>query len=168
MKPSTKQQPLASHHGVYHITLRSLWHPNTTGNRTWSFQVYLSCYGLEPFPLHKKEIRLPSPRGLSQLWMWIVLQATIDITQHAIIVAYALKSQFHNRNWSVVDYPLDKRLCHLCSYNVAENEAHFVLGYLLYNFFRERFPCIIQSIVLENLKSFFQSIYQVDISLYLT
>ena len=84
-----------------------------------------------------------------------------------LLLLTTLKSQSCHQNWSVVNYPQDKKLCHLCSYNVAENEAHFVLGYLLYNFFRERFPFIFQSIVLGSLKSFFQSIYQVDVSLYL-
>ena len=50
-----------------------------------------------------------------------------------------------------------------------ENEAHFVLvSHVLYNSISERhFPFLFQNVVLESLKSLFQSDYQVDIDHYL-
>ena len=35
-------------------------------------------------------------------------------------------------------------VCHFCSYNAIENEAHFVLEYPLYNPIRDKFPSIFQ------------------------
>ena len=65
-----------------------------------------------------------------------------------------------------------KELCsfiwYFCSYNVIENETHFVLECPLYNPIRHNFPSVFENVVLGNLKSFFQSDHQVDISLYLT
>ena len=58
-------------------------------------------------------------------------------------------------------------LCHFYSYNAVENEAHFVLGYPLYNPITNKFPSLFEYVVPGSLKSFFQCDQQVNISLYL-
>ena len=70
--------------------------------------------------------------------------------------------------WSTIPISRDNRLCHFCSYNVVENEAHFVLECPLYNSIRDKFQSLFENVVLGSLKSFFQLDHQVDISLYLT
>ena len=62
----------------------------------------------------------------------------------------------------------DNQLYHFCSYNVVENETHFVLNYPLYNYIRDKFSSLFQNDVEGSLKSCFQSDHQVDITLYLT
>ena len=54
----------------------------------------------------------------------------------------------------------DTRLCHLSFYNAVENETHFVLECPV----RDKFPSLIENIVLGSLKSFFQLYHQVDIN----
>jgi hypothetical protein len=57
----------------------------------------------------------------------------------------------------------------LCSYNVIENEAHFVLECLLYTSIGDKyFPSLFENVVLGSLGSFVQLDREVDISLYLT
>ena len=51
---------------------------------------------------------------------------------------------------------------------IVENEAHFVLECPLYNPIRDKFPSLLENLVLGSLKSFFQLDHQVDISFYLT
>jgi hypothetical protein len=48
------------------------------------------------------------------------------------------------KRWSTIPRasPRDDRVYHFCSYNVVEIEAHFVLGYPLYNFVRDRVPSL--------------------------
>ena len=62
----------------------------------------------------------------------------------------------------------DNRLCHFCSYNAIDNEAHFVLECPLYNLAKDKFPSLFENVILGSLKSFLQSDQQVDTSLYLT
>ena len=59
------------------------------------------------------------------------------------------------------------RLCHICSFNVVEDEAHFVMECPLYIFVRKNFLSRFENVVLGRLESFFQLDHQVDISLYL-
>ena len=63
---------------------------------------------------------------------------------------------------------LDSRLCHFCSYNAIENEAHFVSECPLYNCIRDKFASLFETTIPRNLESFFQLDRQVDISLNLT
>ena len=69
--------------------------------------------------------------------------------------------------WSTIPIARDNRLCHFCSYDIVENEAHFVLECPLYNSIRDKFQSLFENVVLGSLKSFFQLDHQVDISLYL-
>lgn len=63
----------------------------------------------------------------------------------------------------------DNKLCHFCSYNAIENEAHFMSECPLYNpAILDKFPSIFQNAILGSPKSFFQSDHEVGISLYLT
>ena len=43
------------------------------------------------------------------------------------------------RRWSTIPVSGDYRLCHVCPYNVVENEAHFVGEYPLYNRIIDKF-----------------------------
>jgi hypothetical protein len=63
----------------------------------------------------------------------------------------------------MVNYPISKeiRLCHFCSYQVVEDESHFVLEYLLYNPIKDKFSSLFENAILESLKSFFQLDHQV-------
>ena len=49
-----------------------------------------------------------------------------------------------------------------CSYNVVENEAHFVLNVSI----REKFQSLFEKVVFGILKSFFQVDHQVEINFY--
>ena len=60
------------------------------------------------------------------------------------------------------------RLYHFCSYDVVENEAHFVLECPLDNSSRKKFQSLFEHAVLESLKSFFQVDQQVNICHFLT
>ena len=52
--------------------------------------------------------------------------------------------------------PIFENLCHVCSYNVIENEAHFVLECLLYMSIGDKFPSLFENVVLGSLGSFVQ------------
>ena len=60
------------------------------------------------------------------------------------------------------------RLWHFCSYNIAGNEAHFVLECPPHNLVRDKFPSLFKNVVLESLNSFFSLNHQIDIGFYLT
>ena len=68
----------------------------------------------------------------------------------------------------IIPISIDTRLCHFCSYNAVENEAHFMLECPLYNPIRDKFPSLFENVVPRSLKSFFPLDQQVKISLYLT
>jgi hypothetical protein len=69
--------------------------------------------------------------------------------------------------WSIIPISRDTGLCHFCSYNTVENEAHYVLECPLYDPIRDKFPSLFENVVLGSLNSFFQLDHQGDISLYL-
>jgi hypothetical protein len=48
----------------------------------------------------------------------------------------------------------DTRLCHFCSYDAIENEAHFMLECPLYNLIKDKFPSLFENIAPGSLKSF--------------
>ena len=50
------------------------------------------------------------------------------------------------------------RLCHFCSHNAVENEAHLLLECLLYKPIRDKFPSLFENVVPGSLKSFLQII----------
>ena len=104
--------------------------------------------------------------------MWIVLEATIDFTtmqDHCCLPH--LEPYTCHWNW-MMDFSIpifrDTILCHFFSYNAFENEVHFMLKCPLYNPIRDKFPSLFENVVPRNLKSFFQSDQQINISLYLT
>ena len=72
--------------------------------------------------------------------------------------------------WTSILVSRDTRLCHFCSSNVVENEAHFVLECPLYNQIRDKFSSLSENVVPRTwiIKSFFQLDQQVNISLCLT
>ena len=41
---------------------------------------------------------------------------------------------------SIIPIPINKTLCHFCSYNVVENDAQFVLECLYYNSIKSEVP----------------------------
>jgi hypothetical protein len=69
------------------------------------------------------------------------------------------------RRWTSILIPRVTRLCHFCSYNAVENEAHFMLACPLYNPIRYKFQSLFEHVVPGSLKSFFQLDQQVNISL---
>ena len=69
--------------------------------------------------------------------------------------------------WSIIPISRDTGLCHFCSYNIVESEAHYVLECPLYDPIRDKFPSLVENVVLGSLKSFFQMDHQDDISLFL-
>ena len=69
--------------------------------------------------------------------------------------------------WFIIHVSKNDKLCHICSYNATENEAHFVLECPQYNLTGYMFPSLFKNVILENLESFFQLDHQIDISLYL-
>lgn len=71
---------------------------------------------------HGKETKLSPSQKLSHLWMWIVLEATIDTTQCKTIVVYRTSNRrlgIEIDQWLAI--PKNHNLCHLRSYNVVEN-----------------------------------------------
>ena len=48
------------------------------------------------------------------------------------------------------------RLCHFCSYNALEYDAHFILEHPMYKPIRHKFPSLFENVVLGTLKSFFK------------
>ena len=87
---------------------------------------------MELFPFLGEEIRLPPPQGFSPIRMWIVLAATIDATTtQDHFWAYRTlnhKLVIESGRLSTIHISRDTRLCHFFSYNVVENESHFMLG----------------------------------------
>ena len=91
-------------------------------------------------------------------------------TQCKIIAAYRTSNhRLANEigRWSTIPIFRDTSLCHFCSYNVVENEAHFVLECPLYKLIRVNFSTLFDNVVLGSLKYFIQLDHQVDINLYL-
>ena len=102
--------------------------------------------------------------------MWIVLETTIDSTttqDHCYLLHLKHRLTIETRRWTIIPISRDTRLCRFCSFNVVENEAHFVLECPLYNPIRDQFPSLFENIVPGSLKFFFQLDQQVDVSLYL-
>ena len=56
----------------------------------------------------------------------------------------------------VIRISIDTRLCHFLSFDVLENEAHFMLECPFYNPNRDKFPSLLENIVSRSLKPFFQ------------
>ena len=52
------------------------WHPNATKNHIWCSQASLSSSRMGLLPPHGKETKIPSPQGLSQIWMWTIITPT--------------------------------------------------------------------------------------------
>jgi len=101
----------------------------------------------------------------------LYLKQPLTPPQRKIIAAYRTSNHrlaIETGRWSTIPISRDKRLCNFCSYNVVENEAHFVLECPLYSSIRDKFQSLFENIVLGSIKSFFQLDHQVDISLYLT
>lgn len=61
---------------------------------------------------------------------------------------YGLSSPLEN--WDT------RLICHFCSYNVAKNEAHFMLECPFYFPIKDKFPSLYKNEVLQCLESFFQ------------
>ena len=49
----------------------------------------------------------------------------------------------------MANYPISRvtTLCHFCSYNANENEAHFILECPLYKPIRDKFPSLFENVV---------------------
>ena len=118
---------------------------NITKNHIWCSQV--GHYATEQiyFRLASriKEIGLPSPRGLLELWMWIILKAPQVMD---------LPLKFCQR--STMPIPTYNKLYHLCSYNVVKkNNTYFMVECPLYDSIRCSFPSIDHNVILGSLKS---------------
>ena len=73
----------------------------------------------------------------------LYLKQPLTPPKFKIIVAYRTTNHrlaIETRRWSTISISRYNRLCHFCSYNVVENEAHFVLKCALYNPIRVKFP----------------------------
>jgi hypothetical protein len=104
---------------------------------------------MELFASLKEETKLPPPQGFSQIWMWIVLEKQpLTPPKNAISLLLATPR--------IVDLPLKLdsgqvslpyKLCHFCSYDAIENEAHFVLDCPLNNPIEDKFPSLFENVV---------------------
>ena len=87
------------------------------------------------------------------------LKQPLTTPQHKIIVAYYTSNHrlaIEIGQWLTIPISRDNRLCHFYSYNVVENETHFVLESPMYNSKRVKFQSAFDKVVLGSLKSFFQ------------
>ena len=101
--------------------------------------------------------------------MWNGLEGTIDsTTMQWSLLHLKPRLAIEIEQWTIIPNSSDTRLYHFYYYYVIENEAHFMLKWLLHYPIKDEFACLFEDIVLESLKSFFQLYHQVDISLYLT
>ena len=88
----------------------------------------------------------------------LYLKQPLAPPQHKIIVAYCTSNRrlaIENGQCSTNRISRDNRLCHFCSYNVVENETHYVLECPLYNSIRDKFQSLFKKVILGSLKSFF-------------
>ena len=114
--------------------------------------------------------QITSTSRIFSMQMWVVLE-TIDINTMQVYCCLPhlnVQTCIEIGRWSTFPISRDDELCYFCSYNVAENEAHFVLECPLYNPIKDKFQSLLEKVVLRSLKSFFQLDHQVDVSLYLT
>lgn len=89
-----------------------------------------------------------------QIQMWIVLEASMDSTtmqQHCCLPH--IDSQ--TCQWTFIPILKNTRLCHFYSYNVVQNEAHFMLRGLLYKSIGIMFQSQFEKVVVMSLKPFF-------------
>ena len=115
---------------------------------------------VELIPSHKEETKLPSPQGVLNYKCGLYLKQQLRPPQRKIIVLTTpriidLPSTLDGGQLSLSLEIIDN-LCHFCSYNVVENEAHFVFECPLCNFIRDRFHSLIEKVVLRSFKSFIQ------------
>ena len=100
----------------------------------------------------------------------LYLQQLLTPSQRKIIVAYRTSNHrlaIETGWWTTIPISRDIRLCHFCSYNAIEHEAHCVLQCPLYNPIRDKFQSLFENVVSGSFKSFFQLDHQVDINLHL-
>ena len=74
--------------------------------------------------------------------------------QHKIIGAYHTLNHrlaIETGRWTIIPISIQTGLCHFCSYNAIENEAHLVLECPLYNPIRDKFPSLFENVVPRNL-----------------
>ena len=84
----------------------------------------------------------------------LYLKQPLTPPQCKIIVAYrTLNHRLAIKIGQWMTYPIsrDTRLCHFCSYNAVENEAHFMLECPIYNPIKDKFPSLFKNVVLGNL-----------------
>ena len=101
----------------------------------------------------------------------LYLKEPLTPSQHKIIVACCTLNHrltTETGQCTIIPISRDTILCHFCSYNGIENEAHFVLECPLYNRIRNKFPSLFENAVPRSLKSSFQLDQQVNISLALS
>ena len=85
-----------------------------------------------------------------------ILTKTMTTNQEAnkiqVVYMHANAALAIETYWCLITpIPGDNILCHFWSYNVIENEAHFMLDYLLYY---NEFPSLFEHVKLESLLSF--------------
>ena len=118
------------------------------------------------FPPQGKEMKLNhlfSP----MMWSKAYLKQPLTPPQRKIVVAYYTSNHtlaIAIGRWLTIPISRENIWCHFCSYNVAENEFHFMLKCPLYTSIRIRFPSLFQNVVLGSLKSFVQLKHQLDLS----
>ena len=130
----TNRQLCGTHHRVY--LMRT--HDNPTKSKTTCVdikEVFLveEC---NSFHLSGEETSLPPPEGLSlntnvnctwsNHWLHHNARSLLPTTPRTIDFAIEIGL------WTTICISRDTRLYHFCSYNVAENEAHFMLECPLY------------------------------------
>jgi hypothetical protein len=85
---------------------------------------------MELFPSLREETRLPPPPGFRKYECELYFEAPIDSTTTQYQCFYRTSNQrlaIKTSRWSTIPFSRYTRLCHFCSYNAIENEAHFVL-----------------------------------------
>ena len=109
---------------------------------------------VELFPYPRKEPTLPPPQGLSHIQMLYLKQPLTPPQPCKIIVVDCTSNHrlaIKIRWCSTTPIPRYNRLCHIRSYNVVNNEAHFVLKCPLYNSIKDKFQSLFEKVVLGSL-----------------
>ena len=116
--------------------------------------------------LHYLPLRIFSNTNVNCIWSnhWLHHSARTSLPTAPRTHRLAIET----KQWTTIPISRDTRLCHLCSYNVIENDTHFMLGCPLHNPIRDDFSWLLESMVNGSLKSFIELDHQFDIRLHHT
>jgi hypothetical protein len=155
LTPGIYPQPCGKHHGD---------NPTTSKMTFDNIKKVILANEQNSFHL-SEETRFRPSWGVPQIWLWSVFEATIDTTimQTSLSLTTPIKIEW----WLTIPISRDNRLCHCFSYNIVENETHFVLECPLYNPISDKFQYLFTKASIGSLRSFSPSSHQLGISIYL-